>query len=114
MTSGDIVWVRFPRVERDGVMRRPAMLLSQGLVGSPRAPLFCALMITNARRPDWPGDVLIPDHAEVGLNIACKVRTAKVETVEVRFAERVGRLPEQTLADVLTHERAILASSEAL
>ncbi len=93
-------------------MRRPAMMLFQGLVGSPRVPLFCALMITNARRPDWPGDILIPDHVAVGLNISCKVRTAKVETVEARFAEHVGRLREQTLARVLDHARAALGWGE--
>lgn len=84
------------------------MVFSDGLVGSPRVQLFWALMITNARRPAWPGDVPIQDYLAVGLNIPCKVRAAKVETVEVQFAERVGRLPEATLVAVLEHARAIL------
>ena len=88
-------------------MRRPAVVVSDGLVGSAAIPLAWALMITNAKRAPWPGDLLISDHVAVGLNIPCKVRTARVETIDAQAAEHVGRLPGDML-EVRRHVRATI------
>jgi len=90
------------------MMRRPAMVCTDRPVGNPAIPVFWALMITSAHRPGWPGDVAIPDPAEAGLHQPSKVRTAKVETLEVLTAERVGRLPDAVLAEVRTQLAASL------
>ncbi len=92
-------------------MRRPAMVVSGGAVGSNDVPLFWALMITNARRAPWPGDVAVPDHLAAGLNIPCKVRTAKISTLEARSAELVGRLPNATIADVMARVSATVGAT---
>jgi mRNA interferase MazF len=49
-------------------------------------------MITSAENRGWPGDVEIADLAGVGLSAASVVRTAKIATVEMDMADRVGRL----------------------
>jgi mRNA interferase MazF len=49
-------------------------------------------MITSAENRGWPGDVEIADLAGVGLSAASVVRTAKIATVEMNMAERIGRL----------------------
>lgn len=91
-------------------MRRPAMVVSSAVTGPHDLPLFWALMITNARRAEWPGDVPVPDFLAAGLNIPCKVRTAKISTLEARTAERVGRLPEATIADVMARVIATIGA----
>ena len=88
---GDLVRVPFPHVERAVVVARPALVLA---IRDPEAiePLLWVLMVTNAGRPDWRGDVPIADWRALGLRIPSKVRTAKVSTVEASRASRIGRI----------------------
>jgi mRNA interferase MazF len=51
------------------------------------------MMITNALRASWPGDLVIEDHATAGLLIPSKVRTAKLATIDTAQASPLGRLP---------------------
>jgi hypothetical protein len=59
------------------------------------------LIITNALRPDRPGDIVIEDFAAVGLPLVSKIRAEKISTLEHRHAERIGRIEEDFLADVI-------------
>jgi mRNA-degrading endonuclease toxin of MazEF toxin-antitoxin module len=56
--AGDVIWVSFPHVENERSKVRPALVVSGKMVG-PEDGLLWAMMITNALRPDWPGDLMI-------------------------------------------------------
>ena len=97
--AGDIVRVLFPHVDSDVRRYRPAVVVSDGCIG-PDGLLIWAAMITSARRPSWPGDVMIDDHAASRLPIPSKVRTSKIATLEAGSTERIGRLIRDALAAV--------------
>ena len=98
--AGDVIWVPVPFVERAQVVNRPALVVSRHPLGNAR-DLLWVLMITNAARPSWAGDVEIPDHMGVGLSIPSKIRSEKISTVEAKDAERIGRLDAPTLAKIM-------------
>jgi mRNA-degrading endonuclease toxin of MazEF toxin-antitoxin module len=87
---------------------RPAVILTPVPLG-PEGLLTWTLMITNAARADWPGDVAIDEADEIGLIIPSKVRTAKIAAVETASATLIARLDEPTLRRVLDQVRANLA-----
>jgi len=58
-------------------------------------------MITSAQNRPWPGDHPIVAFAEAGLPIASVVRPVKITTIEVRDAERVGRLEPPLTAEIM-------------
>lgn len=86
---------------------RPALALTSPI--GPDGLLIWTLMITNAARPDWPGDVAIENAEALGLLIPSKVRTAKISAAEIHTATRLGRLDSSTIARVLKLVRAHLA-----
>ena len=104
---GDIVRVPFPHVERSVVVSRPALVIGVSPLG-PDGLLTWTLMITNAARDPWPGDVLIPDPTTIGLIIPSKVRTAKIAAVETAAAKRIGVLDPLTLEKVAVLLRTYL------
>ena len=87
---------------------RPAVVI--GSRDSVVGPLLWTLMVTNALRPSWSGDVPILDAERKGLLVPCKVRTSKVVTVMASRAERLGRLDGQTLSGVREQVRAAVAA----
>lgn len=86
---------------------RPALVLTSPI--GPDGLLIWTLMITNAARPAWPGDVTIENAEALGLLIPSKVRTAKISAAETHSASRLGRLDSPTIARVLEFVRANLA-----
>ncbi len=111
MTGGDVVWLRFPLIERSGTIERPALVLSARPLGLAAIPLLWTVMITNARRPDWPGDVPLDDHVAAGLHVPSKIRTAKLQTVELRAVKQIGRVPGTVFAAVLERISASLGQA---
>ena len=105
--AGDLVRVPFPHIERLIMVARPAVVLTLVPVG-PHGLLIWTLMITNAERPFWPGDVPIPNAVAHGLLIPSKVRTAKIAAVACSAAVRIGRLDDVTWAGVREQVRAHL------
>lgn len=98
--AGDIVRVAFPYTDRSIRQMRPALVVSDGAIGSTGALLW-VLMITSAENVAWPGDVPIGElRPTTGLPIPSVVRTAKIATVEARDVEWVGRVSGVTLATV--------------
>lgn len=104
---GDVVRVPFPFVESDERRFRPALVVSDGSIG-PDGLLIWVAMITNAKRPAWPGDVAIADHAAAGLPIPSMVRTCKLATLEASDAEPIGRLAGSAIKSVRDELRALL------
>jgi mRNA interferase MazF len=91
--QGDVVRVPFPYTDRETRQHRPALVVSRGTVDEAGALLW-VVMITSADNRAWPGDVpLIDEYRSVGLPIPSVVRPAKIATIEVRHAHRLGQLP---------------------
>jgi mRNA-degrading endonuclease toxin of MazEF toxin-antitoxin module len=99
--------VPFPHVERPVLVPRPALVVSPRPLG-PAGLLTWMLMITNAERPEWPGDVPIANSRELGLIVPSKVRTAKIAAVETAAATLIGRLDAATLRQALDLVRSSL------
>ena len=93
LQPGDVIWIAFPHVESNQIGSRPALIVSTTTLG-PKRQLAWAMMITNAERTGWPGDVPIADHQALGLPIASKIRTEKVATLDISEAKLLGKLPE--------------------
>jgi mRNA interferase MazF len=66
--AGDIIVVDYPHVETSQLRRRPSLVISTKPVG-PDGLVLWAVMITSADNKRWPGDVVIADHAALGLPI---------------------------------------------
>ncbi len=97
---GDIVRVPFPYTDRETRQYRPALVVSAGGLGE-RESLLWVVMITIARNRPWPGDVSIGnDYAEFGLPSPSVIRPTKIATIEIRQADRIGRLDPRRLAQV--------------
>lgn len=86
---------------------RPAVVLTPQGVG-PEGLLIWTLMVTNLTRPDWPGDIVVPDAESRGLLIPSKIRTTKIAAVEAAAASKLGRLDEKTWDEVRERVRAYL------
>lgn len=96
---GDIVRTPFPYTDRDTRQRRPALVVSNGVVGRPN--LLWVVMITSADNPDWPEDVgLARAPADYGLPAPSKVRPVKIATVDSERVEVVGAVSADELAEV--------------
>lgn len=108
---GDVVWVPFPHVETLRIRSRPALIISNRLVG-PDESLCWAMMITNADRTAWPGDILIADHRSLGLPIRSKIRSAKIATLEAQSAVLLGTLAEDELELVEIQLERVLAMKD--
>lgn len=104
--AGDIIWVSFPHVESERSTVRPALVVSEKMVG-PEDRLLWAMMVTNALRPDWPGDLPIEHYASIGLPHPSKIRTAKIATLDASGAEIIGRIDDELLAEV----RGVMAAN---
>jgi mRNA interferase MazF len=103
----DIVRVEFPYADQTVSRKRPALVVASHEVDQ-RFSVLWVLMITSARHRMWPRDVAIADLAAAGVSRPCLVRTAKMATVDSRFATTLGRLPGQDRALVAQHLRSLL------
>ena len=99
----DIWVVPFPYTDRLAEKRRPALVISSDALLR-EAGLIWVAMITSTKLNHWSGDVEVADLDSAGLRIACRVRTAKVATIETdRLIRRLGRLSAADLRSV--HDR---------
>lgn len=88
----DVVVVPFPFTEREGVKRRPALVLSQTRFNAGGHTVLA--MITTRGHDPWPGDVPIGSPDAAGLRVPSIVRL-KLFTLDNRIIIRViGRLSE--------------------
>lgn len=86
---------------------RPAVVVTTEPVG-PGGLLIWTVMVTNAERQPWPGDVIIPDAESLGLLIPSRVRSAKIAAVETAAATMLGRLDRGTWIEVAKFVRVKL------
>lgn len=106
--AGSVVRVPFPFTNRHTTQHRPALVVSDGAVGS--GMLLWVLMITSEQNRPWPGDVSIGEaYADAGLPAPSRIRTLKIATIEAKHAEPVGTVPTGVLEAVRTQLRTVLA-----
>lgn len=104
---GDVVVVPFPYADRFAEKRRPALVISNDLIGA--NGFIWLVMITSARNPGMAHDVPIGDPSAVGLPAPSVVRPVKIATVEpARVIRRVGRLDQDTAAAVFAAVRSFI------
>ncbi|WP_152047239.1 type II toxin-antitoxin system PemK/MazF family toxin [Aureimonas psammosilenae] len=105
MTSfrkGDVVVCQFPYSDRNVRYRRPVLVVSTAAFNDAQ-PIAWVLMITGADNSRWPGDVDFGAHYEAaGLKNPSVIRTAKVSSVELGDALRLGSVPSFILSEVMT------------
>ena len=108
--QGDIVRVPFPYTDSDTRQHRPALVVSAGATGEAGALLW-VVMITSAENRSWRGDVAIPNHEKAGLPAASVVRPFKIATIEMRHAQRIGKLAKPTLKTVMRQIHSIISEA---
>jgi mRNA interferase MazF len=97
--TGDVVRVPFPYTNRETTQHRPALVISDGAIGS--GMFLWVLMITSESNRPWPGDVPLGDsYAAAGLPAPSRIRTLKMATIESATAEPIGKLGAAMLTEV--------------
>jgi mRNA-degrading endonuclease toxin of MazEF toxin-antitoxin module len=98
--QGDVIKVPFPYTDRATRQYRPALVVSKGAIEAAHGLLW-VLMITSAANRGWPGDVAVTNLSMAGLPAPSVIRTAKIATIEVGDAIRLGRMSASTLKQAL-------------
>ena len=99
-SQGDVIRVPFPYTDRPARQHRPALVVSKGGIGEGNSLLWVA-MITSAENRAWPGDVPLGDfYHEAGLPAPSVIRPCKIATIEVRHADRLGRISTALMRQV--------------
>ncbi len=102
---GDLVWLAFnPQVGHEQAGRRPAVVLSPATYnGKVGLALFCPI---TSQVKGYPFEVALPE----GLPISGVVLADQVKSLDwrVREAERIAKLPDPIMQDVLPRISALL------
>jgi mRNA interferase MazF len=98
--QGDVIKVPFPYTDRATRQSRPALVVSIGSIEENHRLLWVA-MITSAENRGWPGDVTVNDLEQAGLPAPSVIRTAKIATIEVSDATRLGKISATLLKQVI-------------
>ncbi|MBX3476618.1 MAG: type II toxin-antitoxin system PemK/MazF family toxin [Brevundimonas sp.] len=95
---GDVVRAPFPYTDRDTRQYRPAVVVSDGVIGQ---NLVWIVMVTSAENRPWSQDLALGErYGDCGLPVPSVVRPVKITTVDASRIERVGALPLDLLAEV--------------
>ena len=98
--QGDVIKVPFPYTDRATRQSRPALVVSVGGIEANHQLLWVA-MITSAENRGWPGDVTVNNLGQAGLPAPSIIRTAKIATIEVSDATRLGKVSASLLKQVI-------------
>jgi mRNA interferase MazF len=94
--QGDVIKVPFPYTDRSARQYRPALVVSTGGIEAAHGLLWVT-MITSAENRGWAGDLSVGSLALSGLPVPSVIRTAKLATIEVGDATRLGRVSTSLL-----------------
>jgi mRNA interferase MazF len=100
--QGDVVKVPFPYTDRPVRHHRPALVVGGKGLETAHGLLWVS-MITSAENRAWPGDVPVTNLAVSGLPVPSVVRPAKIATIDVSDAIRIGKLSASSLKKVIGH-----------
>jgi len=98
--QGDVIKVPFPYTDHATRQSRPALVVSTGGIET-NHKLLWVLMITSAENRGWPGDLTVDNLAQAGLPAPSVIRTAKIATIEVSDATKLGKIPAALLKQVI-------------
>jgi mRNA interferase MazF len=98
--QGDVIKVPFPYTDRATRRSRPALVVSVGGIETSHQLLW-VVMITSAENRGWPGDVTVDNLELAGLPAPSVIRTAKIATIEVSDATKLGKIPAALLKQVI-------------
>jgi mRNA interferase MazF len=102
---GDVVWIFLdPQTVHEQAGRRPAVVISPSSYNSKVGlAVFCP--ITNQIK-GYPFEVVLP----AGLPVSGAVLADQVKSLDwrARNADKIGRLPDNVIADVLSKIRALV------
>lgn len=87
----DVSKVPFPYTDRSTRQSRPALVVSVGGIEDAHGLLW-VVMITSAENRGCPDDVPVSNLAVAGLPVPSVIRTAKIATIEVANATKLGRV----------------------
>ena len=99
-SQGDVIKVPFPYTDRPTRQSRPALVVSTGAIEALHGLLW-VVMITSAENRGWPGDVRVANLTMAGLPVPSLIRTAKIATIDVSDASKLGRVPVAQLRQVI-------------
>lgn len=108
---GDLVWISFdPQAGHEQAGRRPAVVLSSAIYNAP-AGLALVCPITNQVK-GYPYEVAVPS----GLPITGVVLSDQVKNLDwrARQARLVGRLPADTVGEILANIESLLSPDERI
>jgi mRNA interferase MazF len=98
--QGDVIKVPFPYTDRATRQSRPALVVSAGGIEASHQLLW-VVMITSAENRGWPGDITVNNLEQAGLPAPSVIRTAKIATIEVSDATRLGKVSALLLKQVI-------------
>ena len=87
----DVVVIPFPFSDRLEQKRRPALVVSSDEFNE-QSRHVVAVMITSAKRSEWPGDVVIKDLGPAGLPSDCRVRMKFFTADQALVDKKIGRI----------------------
>ncbi|MEM7300608.1 MAG: type II toxin-antitoxin system PemK/MazF family toxin [Pseudomonadota bacterium] len=82
-----VVVLPFPYADQLAEKRRPALVISNHLLGS---KIVWVAMITSAANQPWRDDIEIDDLQSAGLPAPSVIRPAKIATIDVDRIERIA------------------------
>jgi mRNA-degrading endonuclease toxin of MazEF toxin-antitoxin module len=110
--QGDVIKVPFPYTDRPTRQSRPALVVSTAGIEDAHALLW-VVMITSAENRAWPGDVPVNNLAAAGLPVPSVIRTAKIATIEVSDAAKLGKVPPALFKQVTRRLGQVLGFESA-
>ena len=99
--QGDVIKVPFPYTDRATRQSRPALIVSSADIEDAHSLLW-VVMITSAENRGWSGDVVVTNLSTAGLPVPSLIRTAKIATIEVKDATRLGKVSPTVLKQVMS------------
>jgi mRNA interferase MazF len=102
---GDLIWLTFnPQAGHEQAGRRPAVVLSPGSYNA-KTNLALVCPITSQIK-GYPFEIAIPQGVPIqGVILSDQIRSLNWRA---RRAERIGSLPEETIAQILERLKALL------
>ena len=108
LASFSVVLVPFPFADRLVEKLRPAVIVSRPELLAEAGVVWLAMITSSSRSRS--GDVEVSDPEAAGVHTACRVRTAKLATVDPRrILEEIGVLPTEDSRQVMRFLAAHLA-----
>jgi mRNA interferase MazF len=110
LARGDVVPTRFPFTDLTGASLRPALVISQGLIGQDLVLAGISSVVRGVVAPtDYTVDTTHPEFALTGLRVTSVLRLHKLATVEQSvITRRLGRIGPQLQAQADARLRVVV------